>query len=257
MAEMDGILEEADLTLSAVMRRVETIIKTKAMPKERATLISFTHCEYTKSKARMQRLCGQLKQRHFFTKVYVHGAIDESQSDMASVSEDTGIEDSKTPERNGGVRRGSNSISNCENCIDFELNNNTENKDSENDGDEDVHDGSWSEGTIHVSDSDTSGSVQIRSPIKRRRTRQTASRCKLKTKTTKAKANGSDCSDRRSVMAGASPVKKRCTCLCAATKEKHPFGVPRKGNTCYKARILVRFSRPILQRKCMLCNFLS
>ena len=41
IAEIDGILKGKDLTLSAMMKGIDTIIKTKAMPKERATMTSF------------------------------------------------------------------------------------------------------------------------------------------------------------------------------------------------------------------------
>ena len=210
------------------------------MPKERATQTAFTHKEYTKSKANMQRFCGQLKERRFFTKVYIHSAIDESQSDVASVSEDTGIEDPKTPERKRDERRGSNSIPNSdsdgEGCVDSELNNDTENGDSEyHDGDGDVHDESSSEDTRRVSDSDTSVSKQIRSPAKRMQTRQTTTRYKRKTKTAR-----SDCGDRKGEVAGASPAKKRRTRPDAATEER-------------RKHLLVPFTKVILSTKREYC----
>ena len=112
IAEIDGVLKETDSTSSATMKRIERIIKTKARPKERAKMTKFLYYEYTKSQARIQRLCGQLKERVLFRKMYFYNTIDESESEPASVSEDTGIEDPTTPQSNGNER--CSNIASCE-----------------------------------------------------------------------------------------------------------------------------------------------
>ena len=86
IAEIDVVLKETDSTSSATMKRIERIIKTKARPKERAKMTKFLYYEYTKSKARIQRFCGQLEKRELFTKMYFYDTIDESESEAASVS---------------------------------------------------------------------------------------------------------------------------------------------------------------------------
>ena len=87
IAEIDDVLKETDSSLSAVMNRIETIIKARS--KERTTMTSFIHYdEYTKSMSRIQKFCGLLKEGE----VYRKNIYDEPQSELTSASED--IEDS-------------------------------------------------------------------------------------------------------------------------------------------------------------------
>ena len=125
----------------------------------------------------MQRVCGQLKERTFFTKMYFNGTIDECQSDMESESEDTGIDDPKTPERDGDER---GSMSNCSSDVASctEQRNDSENEDSDHD-DDDIE---LRNTKRHTSDNDNPRIIQEQSSTRRRRTRQTASRYKRKTK---------------------------------------------------------------------------
>ena len=65
IAEIDDVLKETDSTLPAVMKRMKTIMKTKTRSKEHGTSKPFMHYEYTKSRTRIQRFCGQLKKENF------------------------------------------------------------------------------------------------------------------------------------------------------------------------------------------------
>ena len=86
IAEIDDVVKETDSSLSAVLNRIETI--TKARSKERTTMISSMHYEYTKSMATIQKFCGLVKEGEF----YIKHLGDEPQSELISASED--MEDS-------------------------------------------------------------------------------------------------------------------------------------------------------------------
>ena len=95
MEAIDDVLRETDSTLLAVMKGMETIIKTKTRSKEQQTLKCFTYHEYATSKSKMQKFCGDLKEKTLFVNLHLD---DEAQLELTDASEDTGIEDPKTPD---------------------------------------------------------------------------------------------------------------------------------------------------------------
>ena len=203
MAEIDEVLKKTKSTSSssATLKHIQTIIKTKARPNERAAETRFTHCEYAKSKARIQRFCGQLKRRTFFRKVYLYDTVDETRSEVGS--------ETKYDSRNAG-------------SVDVDGDDDNQTILSEDFDNELPNPG-------YISDSDDDFLT-----TKRRRTRQSAPRCKQTTNT--AEVTGIDSSDSTGVVSDTSPAKKRRTHV----EEKHhfhDFGTIQKGNSFNKARI--------------------
>ena len=219
IAEIDGVLKETDSTSSATMKRIERIIKTKAMLKERATMTKFLYYEYTKSKARVQRLCGKLKERVLFRKMYFYNTIDESESEVGSIA--------TTPQSNGSEGC-SNNIASCESdaasCGDTEQNDDDDDDAillEETDNEFTNSDSDYS-ATTH---DDVRGSVQVRSSTKRRRTKT-------------AKAIRIDSSHSTAAVSGISPAKKSRTDVeerCHA----YDFSNIQKGNSFNNTRLLV------------------
>ena len=203
MTEIDGVLKRTNSRSSATLKHLETVIKTKARPNERATMTSFTHYEYTKSKAGIQRFCGQLKEKTFFTKTYFCDPIDESESEDAGAA----IYDSGN--------KGSTDDDDDDNDDDPIL---SEDTDYEIRNQRDVSD---SDHAVTPYDDVCSS---VRSPTKRRLTRQSAFPIKLKETAEEVRI---DSSDSTGVVSGASPAKKRRSHL----EEKHnDFGIIHKGN---------------------------
>ena len=198
IAEIDNVLKKTKSTSSATLKHIGTVIKTKARPNERAAETRFTHCEYTKSKARIGRFCGQLKRRTFFTKMYLYDTVDESRSEVGS--------ETKYDSGNAG-------------SVDDDGDDGNQTILSEDFDNELPNPG-------YISDID-----DYFLTTKRRRARQSASLCKQTTNT--AEAAGIDSSDSTVVVSDTSPAKKRRTHV----EEKHnfhDFGTIQKGNSFNK-----------------------